>query len=207
MITNWLTVGSVVTLVLTTSITPGPNNMMLLASGARFGLRATLPHIFGIPLGFGLQIILCIVGLGAAIANYPSARMWMGVACGLYLLWLTWHIAVQPPKINNEVTPTTGRPMRWYEAAAFQFLNPKAWGSALTVSALVATGHIDSLPMQIGLAVLSAIINLPCVSVWAAFGNVARVRLQNPRDFVIFNTSMVLLLGATALLTLHAALQ
>ena len=207
MIANWLTVGSIVTLVFTTSITPGPNNMLLLASGARFGLRATLPHILGIPIGFGSQIVLCIVGLGAAIENYPSARTLMGVACALYLLWLTWRLAVQPPITSSNPTSTMGRPMRWHEAVAFQFLNPKAWGAALAISTVVAAGHVESVPMQLALAALSAIINLPCVSVWAAFGNVARARLQDPRDFMIFNTVMVLLLGATAVVTFQSALQ
>jgi len=97
--------------------------------------------------------------------------------------------------------------MRWHEAVVFQFLNPKAWGAALTVSTVVAAGHIESVPMQLAMAALSAIINLPCVTVWAAFGNFARARLQDPRDFAIFNALMVVLLGATAAATFYSALQ
>jgi threonine/homoserine/homoserine lactone efflux protein len=207
MTTDWLTVGSVAALVFTTSITPGPNNMMLLTSGARFGLRATLPHIFGIPVGFGSQIVLCVVGLGALIARYHSVSTLMGVACAMYLLWLAWRLAVQPPMTGSDLAVTSGRPMRWHEAVAFQFLNPKAWGVALAISTVVTAGHIESVPMQLAMAALSAIINLPCVSVWAAFGNFARAHLKNPRDFAIFNALMVLLLGATAMATLHSALQ
>lgn len=206
MMAGWLTAGSVVTLVFATSITPGPNNMLLLASGVRFGLRATLPHILGIPVGFGSQITLCMFGLGTVVANYPVARTLMGIACVMYLLWLAWRLAVQSPRTESDQAPATSRPMRLHEAVAFQFLNPKAWGSAVIISAVIAAGHIDSVPAQIGLAVLAAIINLPCVSVWAVFGDVARTHLRDARDAMIFNTVMVLLLGATAIMTLHSVL-
>src|SRR5437773_1349241 len=112
-----------------TSITPGPNNLMLLASGVNFGFRRTLPHMLGVGLGFGFMIMVVGLGLSQLFARYPGsyeALRWAGAA---YMLWLAWNIANAGPVGEGE---SRGRPMTFLQAAGFQWLNPKGWVMAVS---------------------------------------------------------------------------
>lgn len=174
------------------SITPGPNNMMLMASGANFGFRRTIPHMLGIGIGFTLMIVL--VGLGLmqifdAVPLLHDVLTWVGVT---YLIWLAWKIA-------HADMPTTeggkGTPMSFVQAALFQWVNPKAWQMGLTAITLYAP---DRSWQAIALvAVMFGIINLPSVSTWTVLGQQLRRILSSRRRLQVFNWSMAALLLAS----------
>ena len=110
-------------------VTPGPNNAMLTASGMKFGFLKTLPHLIGIPSGHILQISLVSFGLGNLFLKFPQVQFYMKILCFFYLIYLSWTIIGSFSDIKKE----SGRPLKFYEAAAFQFINPKAWTIAITV--------------------------------------------------------------------------
>ena len=110
--------------------TPGPNNAMLTASGMKFGFVRTLPHLIGIPLGHIFQIGLTCFGLANLFLIYPQIQFYMKILCFIYLLYLGWKMIGSFSMVQKE----TGRPLRFYEASLFQFINPKAWSIAVTVA-------------------------------------------------------------------------
>ena len=178
------------TYTLVMSITPGPNNVMVLASGARFGLRRTLPHLTGITLGFTAQTILVSAGLGAALSHLPRVRMvmqWVGVA---YMFYLAIRLLGAGPVGATD----RSRPLRIWESAAFQVVNPKAWVMALTTASVFmpATGSLV-LPLLL-MALILLVINFPCVTTWAAFGSAIRSWLNEPRRRMVFNVIMAMLM-------------
>ena len=120
---------ALVTFAFVTSITPGPNNLMLMASGANFGVRRTVPHMLGVALGFVFMAVLVGAGLAQAFMAVPQLYTALKVASVAYLLYLAWKIAMAPPPGE---TARPGRPMTFLAAAAFQWINPKAWAMALT---------------------------------------------------------------------------
>ena len=117
--------------------TPGPNNAMLTASGMKFGFVRTLPHLVGIPLGHILQIGLTCFGLANLFILYPEIQFYMKILCFLYLIYLGWKMIGSFSMVQKE----TGRPLRFYEASLFQFINPKAWSIAITVASGFSYGR------------------------------------------------------------------
>ncbi|HLQ18302.1 MAG TPA: LysE family translocator, partial [Tabrizicola sp.] len=145
-----------------TSVTPGPNNMMLLASGVNFGFRRTVPHMLGISLGHALMVFLVGMGLAGVFKTWPPALVVLKVASVAYMLWLAWKIAHAGAPGEGRVKP---QPMTFLQAAAFQWVNPKAWAMALgAVSAYVAAPSVWAYASVAG---AFALVNLPSVSVWA----------------------------------------
>lgn len=174
-----------------TSITPGPNNMMLLASGVNFGFRRTIPHMLGIGFGFFVLLVCVGMGLGTLITSIPILETAMKVASGIYLLYIAWKIgssrAIGEQKEAGQV------PMTFLQAAAFQWVNPKAWVMAVTaMSAYSDSSHPYQRVFLIG--VIFAIINVPCVSTWAGFGSGLRGWLSDPVRLKWFNITMAILL-------------
>lgn len=170
-----------------TSATPGPNNMMLMASGANFGLRRTVPHMLGVSLGFGLMVGLLGLGLDRIVAGNPvlaGTLKWLSLA---YVLWLAWKIATSAPP--SEVS-ATGRPLSFVQAAAFQWVNPKAWAMALGALSAYAAGVGGAMVV----ALVFALVNLPTVAAWAAAGQALRGFLATPARLRIFNAVMAGLL-------------
>jgi threonine/homoserine/homoserine lactone efflux protein len=176
--------------VMVTSITPGPNNTMLLASGVNFGLKRTVPHMLGISLG----VALLMLGVGLGLAQAFERWSWLYTALEtlsiVYLLYLAWKIGTSS---TVQMREGERRPMRFYEAAAFQLINPKAWMMVLTAATTI---HLhSSLSMNSALmALIFVVIGLPCIFVWAAFGTSLRGFLANPRWLRIFNVTMAILL-------------
>ncbi|CAG4922207.1 LysE family translocator [Paraburkholderia gardini] len=175
---------------LVTSITPGPNNTMLLASGVNFGFRRTMPHILGISAGVALLMLSVGFGLGEAFRRFPMLYTTLEVASVVYLLYLAWKIGT-----SGEIQTRKGerRPMRFHEAIAFQWINPKAWMMVLTAATTIhlsADFGFNSLMM----AVLFYVTGLPCICLWAAFGTSLRRLLSNPRWLRAFNIVMASLL-------------
>lgn len=175
------------------SITPGPNNLMLLASGANFGFARTIPHMLGIALGFTAMTAIVGLGLAGLFLTFPIARTVLTVASVAYLLWLAWKIAnAAPPDAR---APATGKPMTGLQAAAFQWVNPKAWSMTLTANTLYAPNA--DWPSVAAVAVVFGLVNLPCISSWALIGTALRGWLRNPRTLRLFNLGMAALLVAT----------
>jgi len=173
------------------SITPGPNNIMLMTSGTNFGFRRTVPHMLGVSLGFALMIVLVGLGLAQLFARYPVAHeilKWVSVA---YLLYLAWKIATARPP--SEGAAAKGAPMTFVQAALFQWVNPKAWTMALTG----VTVYMPPVDPWIGLLLVAALfgaINLPCVGLWAAMGVKLRSWLGDARRLRQFNVAAAVLL-------------
>lgn len=175
--------------VLVSSITPGPNNTMVLASGVNFGFVRTIPHLLGISSGFALMIALIGLGLGSLFTALPWTWPLLRVAATAYLVYLAWKLATAGGVQDRQVA----RPMGFLQAAAFQWVNPKAWVMAVgACSAYVL--HPNLWLNVLLLAGLSAIINLPSVAVWAVFGASLRRWLARPRVLRVFNVTMALLL-------------
>jgi threonine/homoserine/homoserine lactone efflux protein len=172
------------------SITPGPNNTMLLASGANFGLRRTVPHLTGVMVGF-FVLILCVgLGLGGLFAAYPVLHTVLKVLGGLYLLYLAFKIATADGVGGGK---TGGKPQTFWQAAAFQWINPKAWAMALgAVTTYAPQAHYVANVVII--AAVFAAINIPCVTTWAAFGMGLRRFLDRPKVLRAFNLIMAALL-------------
>jgi threonine/homoserine/homoserine lactone efflux protein len=174
-----------------TSITPGPNNMMLLASGVNFGFRRTIPHMLGIGFGFTAMLVVVGLGLGAALTASPSLLTVLKLVSAGYMLWLAWRLA-SSGSIGSAVG--AAKPMRFIEAAGFQWINPKAWAMALTATT-VYTRPDAFLATVLVVALVFGSINLPSVSVWAAFGTGLRGFLAIPARMRVFNIVMAGLLA------------
>ena len=172
-----------------TSITPGPNNLMLMASGANFGLRRTLPHMLGIGLGFVVMIILVGLGLMGVFTAYPVTHDILLVLSLAYLLWLAWKTATAAPPEGGE---SKGQPLTFLQAAGFQWVNPKAWAMALT--AITAYAPDRSITAVVLVAIVFGAINLPCVSSWTLMGHHFRAALKTPARLHAFNWTMAGLL-------------
>jgi threonine/homoserine/homoserine lactone efflux protein len=174
---------------LVSSITPGPNNLMVLASGANFGYRLTLPHMFGITIGFLVMLALLGIGLAQVFILFPILKMVMRVLSVGYLVYLAWKIAnAAPPRGADNKTA----PMTFFQAALFQWVNPKAWAMALTAVTVYAPGQ--DLAIIGAVALIFGAINFPAVSAWAFLGQEMQRFLTNRRRLRVFNISMALLL-------------
>lgn len=179
-----------------TSISPGPSNLMLLASGANFGFRRTLPQVLGITVGFKLLLLAVGLGLGALLAAMPVLEGGLKVAGGAYLLYLAWRIATSRGAIGSTQGGT--RPISFWESALFQWINPKAWVVATTAMAVYTNPAAPFLSVAL-ISLAFALVNLPSVSCWAGFGITLRGFLADPGRLRWFNAVMGLLLAATLL--------
>lgn len=178
---------------LVSSITPGPNNLMLMASGANFGFRRTIPHMLGVGIGFTLMIVLVGIGLVQIFDLYPISHQILKVVSVIYLFWLAWKIAnAAPPEgdVANESTPIT-----FIQAALFQWVNPKAWTMALT--AITAYAPNQTLGSVIWVALVFGIVNLPSVSLWTVLGEQMARFLTSAARLRAFNWLMAALLVAS----------
>ncbi len=174
------------------SITPGPNNLMLMASGANFGLWRSIPHMLGIGVGFVVMVILVGLGLVQVFDTFPLAHTILKLLSAAYLLYLAWKIAhaTAPTEGGGE-----GRPLTFLQAALFQWVNPKAWSMALTAIALYAPDR--SLMAVLLVAAIFGAVNLPCVSSWTLLGQQMRHVLSTPARLTAFNWTMAALLVAS----------
>jgi len=156
-----------------TSVTPGPNNLMLMASGMNFGWRASVPHALGVSWGFAVMAIVTGFGLGAVLLALPWLMGALKVLAVAYMLWLAWKIAMAGAPGEAKA----GRPMGFVAAAAFQWVNPKAWAMALGANASYAAGGGWAV-VWVGL--IFALVNLPTVSLWVLAGERLRGILSGP---------------------------
>lgn len=173
------------------SVTPGPNNVMLAASGANFGFRRTLPHLSGVAIGFPVMVLALGLGAGSLFQRYPAAHQamkWIGFA---YLLYLAYRIATTRRMGEGG---STGRPLSFVQAALFQWVNAKAWIMAVGAVSTYTTVGGDPVAETVVIALVFAIVATPSCAVWTLFGLGIRRFLQSPRAFAAFNVAMALLL-------------
>jgi threonine/homoserine/homoserine lactone efflux protein len=178
------------------SITPGPNNVMLTVSGASFGFRRTLPHLFGIAGGFIVQLLLVCAGLAALFMRWPALQeglAWVGAA---YLLYLGWHMLGH----GESAAHADPQPVTFLQAALFQFLNPKAWVMTVTAATLFLPRELGLIGSGAYMAGIMEGIGLPCMMAWALFGTSLHRVIGAPRARMVFNVAMALALVTTAFL-------
>lgn len=173
--------------------TPGPNNIMLMASGANFGFRRTMPHMLGVTLGFGFMVVMVGLGLVRLFDAWPPSYLVLKVVSVVYLLYLAWRIAnAAPPSPGDEAGVAAGRPFTFLQAAAFQWVNPKAWAMALTAVAVYAPSKSATAVLLVSAAFVS--VTLPSVGAWTVLGQGLRRWLDSPLRLRTFNWLMAALL-------------
>jgi threonine/homoserine/homoserine lactone efflux protein len=178
------------------SITPGPNNVMLTASGAAFGFRRSVPHMLGISVGCGIQLLAVCAGLGAIFTRWPdlqNALRWVGA---LYLLYLGARMLGSAPASSG----VSSRPVTFLEAAIFQFLNPKAWVMTLTAATLFLPHELGVLAAGAYMLGIMVVMNMPCIAVWVLFGSSLRRFLERPASRMGFNAAMAVALATTGVI-------
>jgi len=172
------------------TVTPGPNNFMLFASGLNFGYRATIPHILGIAHGFAFLVACVGFGLGQLLEVFPLAFTAIKVFGAVYMLYLAWRIANSGP---FQVGEGKSRPLKYWEAALFQWVNPKAW----VVAVVLASTYTSKDNYYLSLAIIVAVFgvaNIPVTSTWAGFGTALKQFLSDPKKLRIFNIAMAVAL-------------
>ncbi len=179
------------------SATPGPNNVMVMASAARYGVQRTLPHVFGIAFGFPLMLVPVGAGVGVVIVASPPIHRAFEAVSALFMLWLAWRIAWAGPP-HAVASECRTRPLTFFEAALFQWVNPKAWVIAVAAVALYTRGagglHAGFWIEITVIAGAFAVICLPTLLGWAAFGRGAGAFLKSELHFHLFNGAMAALL-------------
>lgn len=181
---------------LVSSITPGPNNLMLMASGANFGFRRSIPHMLGIGIGFSLMVAMVGIGLSQVFDSLPASHLILKTLSVTYLLYLAYKIATaSSPAKELSTSESKAKPFTFIQAALFQWVNPKAWTMALTATAVYAPSQsVQAIAVVTG---VFGLINLPCVSVWAVLGLQLKRFLTSPIRLRAFNYSMAALLIAS----------
>jgi threonine/homoserine/homoserine lactone efflux protein len=178
------------------SITPGPNNIMLTSSGVMFGFTRSIPHLLGVTFGFGVLLALSAAGIGSLIMMVPSIQVVLKMLGSGYLLYLAWQLRTLAIR---EDASTSSKPMSFIGAALFQFVNPKAWVMAISGSSAFLP-PMQSVWMSILVfCLVFCAVNLPCVSLWAGAGAALRRYLTEPRWQRKFCVVMVVLTTYSAL--------
>jgi threonine/homoserine/homoserine lactone efflux protein len=179
-------------------VTPGPNNAMLTASGMRFGFVKTLPHLLGIPLGHILQIGLTCYGLANLFLIYPQTQTYMKILCFVYLIYLSWKMlgsfSISPKK--------SGRPLKFYEASLFQFINPKAWSIAFAVASGFFPAEENIFVGITFVTITAAFICFPSICLWALFGEALKSFIKDMKTKKFTEYFLAVLLVLTGLFIL-----
>ena len=175
--------------------TPGPNNIMLLSSGLTFGFRPTIPHILGITIGFAFMVGAVGVGLGTIFIAYPVLQTILKYLGAAYLIYLAAHIAMSEPP-SAEKDERGGRPMSFWGAAMFQWVNAKGW--VMVIGTITAYAAIAAFPLNIVIQVgISLILGILSCTAWALFGTALRPILTSRTAVRVFNIVMAILLLAS----------
>ena len=177
-------------------VTPGPNNSILTASGIKFGFFRSIPNILGIPTGHGLQLALVCLGLGSLFSAFPILLDILRYVGAAYILYLAYKMF---GSLNIVATEDKSRPLKYYEAILFQFVNPKAWVICITAVSLFYPEQENLIIGTLFMVVMSTVINIPSISIWAFGGSVIRFYLNNIKLKKIIEWLLALLLIATAI--------
>jgi len=176
--------------------TPGPNNSILTASGVKFGFMRSIPNIIGISSGHGIQLALVCFGLGSLFMQFPVLLEILKYIGACYLLYLAWKMF---GSLNISITSEKSSPLKYYEAILFQFVNPKAWVICITAVSLFYPQKENLMIGTLFLVIMSTIINLPSISIWAFGGSVIRHYLSNEKLKKIIEWLLAILLFGTAI--------
>lgn len=192
---------------LVSSITPGPNNTMLMASGVHFGYRRTLAHLMGVQLGFGFMLIAVGLGLHAVLSQFPAFYDVVRFAGAVYMVWMAWSLACARPQFQEQAAieqsaQNEPKPLGFWGAVLFQWVNPKAWVMAVTIMSAYVPPGVGLLQIA-PLGLMFAVLGFPCSSVWVGFGSALRSYLQEPFRMRVFNCTM----AAALLLSLYPMLS
>ncbi len=177
-------------------VTPGPNNSILTTSGIKFGFIRSVPNIFGIPTGHGLQLALVCLGLGTLFTTFPILLDILRYIGAAYILYLAYKMF---GSLNITATEEKSRPLKYYEAILFQFVNPKAWVICITAVSLFYPVKENLIIGTLFMVIMSTIVNIPSISIWAFGGSVIRHYLTNHKLKKILEWLLALLLIGTAI--------
>lgn len=173
------------------TITPGPNNIMLMTSGLNFGALRTLPHYLGVCFGFPVMVILIGLGLGFLFERFPVLHQLIQIVGIAYLIYLAWLIAnAAPSALNAEQT----KPLSFIQAVLFQWVNPKAWIMATGAVAAFTSGNTDIFMQVLFIALIFLLVTFPGSGLWLFFGVLLKKLFKDPSHQKIFNISMAILL-------------
>ncbi len=173
------------------TFTPGPNSMLLASSGATFGFRRSVRALMGVCLGIPLLIFAVGLGLGSVLLDNDYLRVGLKVVGAVYMLWLAWKIATANP---NARAANIDRPVGAFQAALFQWVNPKVWGMAISMVGAYSVASADQLQHAAVIAGVFAVVAVPAAVTWTLFGTVVRRLLVSHRAFRAFNVTMALLM-------------
>ena len=176
--------------------TPGPNNSILTASGIKFGFIRSIPNIIGISSGHGVQLALVCFGLGSLFTQFPILLEVLKYIGACYLLYLAWKMF---GSLNISITEEKSSPLKYHEAILFQFVNPKAWVICITAVSLFYPENVNLIIGTLFLVIMSTIINLPSISMWAFGGSIIRRYLSNKKLKTIIEWILAILLLGTAI--------
>jgi len=177
------------------AVTPGPNNVMLWASGVQFGMRRTLGHIVGVTLGVGSMALLVAAGFGVLITTVPAIETTFKVVGSLYLIYLAFRIAGGSTAVRGDVA----KPVTLAQAVAFQYVNPKAWVFVLAAVSAFRPEDLDVVTGSVLMAAVMMIVIVPCASVWAGAGTFLSRYLANQKRSRLFGICLGVLLAATVI--------
>ncbi len=184
--------------VIAATFTPGPNNIMVMASAANFGVRATAPHMSGVVLGFTFMVVAVGLGLGVVFVQYPTFHQVMKYLGALYLFWFAWKVATAT---GAKQESRRAKPLTFLQAAGFQWVNPKAWMMSVSAfAAYAAGGGVSPLAQALFFGAVFGGCAVPSVGVWALFGSAIGRLLKSNRALRIFNGAMGGLLAASVVL-------
>jgi len=178
------------------AITPGPNNVMLTTTGLNFGVRRGVPHLLGICIGFPVMLALIGLGFGALFQLYPILHEVIKIIGVIYLLFLAWKIANAG---SGAAKVRQSKPINFWQSAAFQWINPKAWIMGSSALAAYTTLDDNFFIQVMVICVTFMIITIPCAGIWLVFGAGLQHFLRDPKHLRIFNLCMALLLVASIL--------
>ncbi|WNO61178.1 LysE family translocator [Rheinheimera sp. MMS21-TC3] len=187
-----------------TTITPGPNNVMIMSSGMNYGIRASMQHLLGICLGFPLMVLLIGLGFGIVFEQFPNLHQIIKLLGVLYLIWLAWHIASAKPE---RIEQGKSKPLNFYQAVLFQWINGKAW--VMASGAIAAFTTLEGLYWLEVIYITAAflVVAFPCVGLWLIGGALLRKVLTKPLFQRLFNISMALILLLSVLPVLNELRQ
>ena len=178
------------------AVTPGPNNVILWATGIRFGFRAALPYVAGVVVGVGAMVLAVAAGIGALVTAAPWVEVALKVAGSAYLLWLAFQIARNSSVREADVSSAPTFP----QAVAFQFVNPKAWFFVLGAVGAFRLPNLDVVVGSLAMAAVIMVVVAPSASVWAAGGHALGQFVSGPRTHRAVSVALALLLAGMVLL-------
>jgi len=184
-------IATVATFAFITSATPGPNNIMLTASGANFGFSRTLPHIAGIVIGVALMNLGAGLGLGTLFTQAPVLQEILRVLGSAYLLWLAYKLLNF--SVMGDSSEGSGKPFTLLQATAFQYVNPKAWIMVISANASFSLADGDYWVSVAMITLAFVLIGTPSIMMWAGFGQYIKKYLNSPKNLRVFNVCMTLL--------------